>query len=118
MELLKFTENWNNKLDCDVFTTIRLHNPIKYRIGKQFKLVCEKNKKTTIDKGEAVIIQMRTITLAQINEWVAAIDTGYSAKECQDIIRMMYKNKPGINIDKHPLDYLLMRKVKPPPTLF
>ena len=31
--------------------------------------------------------------LHQINEYIARIDTGYSADECQNIIRTMYKNK-------------------------
>lgn len=30
MNTLNFSKNWNNKLDCKVFTTLRLHNPNKY----------------------------------------------------------------------------------------
>ena len=32
-ERLEFTENWNGKLNCSTFTTMRLHNPQKYCVG-------------------------------------------------------------------------------------
>ena len=32
-ERLDFNENWNGKLNCQCFTTIRLHNPIKNCVG-------------------------------------------------------------------------------------
>lgn len=32
-ERLEFNENYNNKLNCNCFTTIRLHNPVQNAVG-------------------------------------------------------------------------------------
>lgn len=40
-ETLKFSQNWNNKLACRYYTTIRLNNT-KYEAGKIYEVVIEK----------------------------------------------------------------------------
>jgi hypothetical protein len=44
MNTIKFSHNWNNKLECDMFTTIRKHTPDKHKyytseIGKEFRIM-------------------------------------------------------------------------------
>jgi len=85
---LDFTTNWNNKLNCDCFTTLRLFNPIKHCVGNRFSI-----RLRGFHKGYANLIAVRTILLDGINDFAARLDTGYSAKECQEVIRTMYKNK-------------------------
>ena len=31
--LITFSHDWNNKLQCRYFTTIRIHNPTKYQVN-------------------------------------------------------------------------------------
>ncbi|CAN5309300.1 hypothetical protein BH09BAC1_BH09BAC1_14290 [soil metagenome] len=35
METIAFNQNWNNKLDCNCFTTLRIRNDRKYRAGSE-----------------------------------------------------------------------------------
>ena len=98
--VLKFSYNWNNKLNCKAFTTIRLHSPHQYRVGKRF----------TIDlkgefKGEAEIKAIRTIEGEQLNEFTCFIDTGYSRLETLEILRRMYGT---IDIERAMFDFCLL----------
>lgn len=85
---LNFTENWNKKLDCDLFTTFRLHNPNKYRIG--FKKTVYFNDKLYWKNVE--IYDLVTITLSQMKPWAMMQDTGYVPEEFNKLIRTMYKD--------------------------
>lgn len=111
MNRLKFSFNWNNKLSCGSFTSIRMWNPEKYRIGNTLHVVLTKKDGTVkTDYGDAVIADIRRIKLDQINEFVARLDTGYDAERCKDLLRTMYKNK-RIDWTRQELVYLLLVKV-------
>lgn len=88
MNRLDFSYNWNNKLECKAFTTFRMANPHKYKIGLELEVYLK-------DKFVAVckIIDMRVLRLDQVNEFVAYLDTGYSVDEFKNIVRRMYKEK-------------------------
>lgn len=109
---LNFSTNWNNKLNCRCFTTIRLHNPKKYFIGAVFSVFLK-----GILKGRAEVIGVKICTIKDISEYVARLDTGYSAEECQKMLREMYKNKP-IVWERQLLDFCLLRYQKNEPDLF
>ena len=106
-EDLKFGHNWNNKLNCDCFTTLRLHNPKRYFVGavKNIKL-------NEVFKGKATILCVVRFRLDQISEHVARLDTGYSAEDCKKMIRTMYKDKP-INWNTQLLDFPVLMYLKP-----
>lgn len=99
---LSFSYNWNNKLDCRAFTTIRLYNAHKHAPGTPVRILL---KGTELSTG--TIGQVKTMYLNQINEYIARLDTGYSAQECRDIIRKMY---PSVNFDQQQLALLLIVK--------
>jgi len=112
---LSFTTNWNGKLNCSCFTTLRLHNHEKYFAGAVMNIILNGQL-----KGKAVIIQVNYFTIEKINEFVARIDTGYSATECQKMIKEMYKNNPRINWKTQLLDFCLLeyQKEAKSPSLF
>lgn len=89
MNQLKFSYNWNNKLDCKAFTTLRLSD--RFKVGQQYEIILKDE-----SKGIAMVKDVRYTLLNQINEFVARIDTGYSMGECRNILTRMYKNK---NVD-------------------
>ena len=91
-ETLKFSTNWNNKLNCNSFVTLRLRNDNKYYTGAKVNIWLGNTY-----KGKATIVGVSFYTLDKINEFVARLDTGYSAEECRKIIMEMYKNKPNID---------------------
>ena len=98
---INFSYNWNNKLNCKAFTTIRLKNSKKYQIGKEFKILLKKELLKS-----AVIEDIRTIYLNQINEFIAHLDTGYSAHETKNIIKKMYSK---INLETQPFSFILLK---------
>jgi len=102
-ETLKFSTNWNNKLNCNAFTTLRLRNDNKYYPGAKVNIWLG----NTL-KGKGTILGVSLYTLDKINEYVARIDTGYSAEECRKIILQMYKNKPTINWETQQLAFCLI----------
>ncbi|HPA71674.1 MAG TPA: hypothetical protein PKY31_05375 [Spirochaetota bacterium] len=101
MDEITFSYNWNNKLDCKAFTTIRLHNPYKYRVGSIYR-VGEVNHDFTVK-----IIDIKVIPFGKINEYMARIDTGYSLEECKNIMRKMYADIE----DSTKIDFILLCRV-------
>ncbi len=89
MNEINFSINWNNKLDCKAFTTLRLSS--RFNIGDKVEIRLKK-----AFKCFATIIDKKCFKLKNITEWVAYLDTGYDKEECKKILEKMYKNK---NVD-------------------
>lgn len=88
LPIIEFSYNWNKKLDCNVFTTIRVKNENKYQVGNEFDvhLVGKSIKKVKI-------VAITYFVLKNINEFIAQIDTGYSRAETIKIMERMYGKK-------------------------
>jgi hypothetical protein len=112
MDSLQFNYNWNNKLDCIAFTSIRLRNDKKYQVGKSFYVNLNLGKQNIL-KGSATLIDIKHLRLSQINNYIAYLDTGYPPDKCKQVIQTMYKNaNPTINWDTQELSLLLFVKEK------
>ena len=103
MIILKFSYNWNKKLECKTFTTLRLSKA--YKVNDFIKVTCK-----GIEDFDAQIIGKKSFLLKDINDYVAYIDTGYDAEECKNILRKMYKNK-NVDWDKQKIYFYLIKKV-------
>jgi len=104
---LDFSYNWNNKLaSLKAFTTLRLKNDNRFREGETYRITI---------KGKflcyAEIRHIKNFLLKDINDYIAYLDTGYSAEECRKIITTMYKNKVR-NWDIQQLSFILLIKIK------
>lgn len=104
MQTLSFSYNWNKKLECDFFTTLRLYNPEKYNVGAQLIIEMKAEQKKI-----ATVIAHKKIMLADINEFIAGLDTGYSVEECKNILRRMY---PKANWQTQYLSFVLLKSNK------
>ena len=102
MENLDFTYNWNRKLDCDMYTTIRI-NQTKFYAGNQFNIRLKK-----ADHHRAEVVEVKTFALDKLNAFMAGIDTGYSVEECKQVIRRMY----GEKADSLVYVFVLLKKLK------
>ena len=74
MNVIRFCNNWNNKLNCDYFTTIRSELSFKYylsKINKVFRVELNKRINTY-----AKLISVRTEVLEEIDELILILDTG------------------------------------------
>lgn len=116
METLEFATNWNHKLDCDYFTTIRLQNPKKYAKGNEFQVLLHSGKKQVI-KGVVEVIEVRNVFLTGLDDYTCMLDTGYNAVETQKLIKTIYKNK-SINWDRQLLSVIMLKKQQYKPITF
>lgn len=108
METLEFTTNWNHKLDCDYFTTIRLENPKKYFKGHDFKILLHQKGKQVV-KGVATVVEIRNTFIVSLDDYTCFLDTGYNAQETIKLLKTIYKNK-SINWNNQILSIILLKK--------
>jgi hypothetical protein len=104
LPVITFVHNWNNKLRCRSFTTIRLASD-KYMPSELYRIDFK-----TEFVGVAMIVTIKAIKLAQINEWMARIDSGYSREQCIHLITTFYRNKVR-DWNNQPLYYILLTMV-------
>jgi hypothetical protein len=112
METLYFTYNWNHKLDCDNFTTIRLFNDKRYYVGARYEIILRQGSRQ-VNKGPAEIMAVKHILLAELDEFAARLDTGYSLLQTREIIKTIYKNySPTVDWRCQLLSVSLFTKIK------
>ena len=110
MQEIKFSYNWNNKLDNKFFTSIRLHRPSRFFKGSNLVLSIKEGKefkKTNIVE----VIDLKLIKFSEISDWLFMIDTGYSAEEARQIFYNMYKKKVE-NVSDALFDLILLKKIR------
>lgn len=76
MPKINFSHNWNLKLACDVFTTIRNYSPEKWdyywdNVGKTFDIILNGAK-----IGQATLNDARVENYAELDFFLLATDTG------------------------------------------
>ncbi len=89
MPQINFSYNWNNKLQCNRYTTLRIWNPEKYRVGEIYDIFL---KDKLIQKSE--LMAQRQLRFNEFNSFIAGIDTGYDLETFKGIVEKMY---PGAN---------------------
>lgn len=99
--ILKFSQNWNNKLSCHCFTTIRKPAP-KYDVGLSYPVYLQ-NKRL----GTAELVYLKRFCIGSLTDGAALIDTGYTADEAYKILRNMHYTHFRQHGDKAPF-YLLV----------
>lgn len=107
MSVIKFTTNWNNKLSCSAFTSLRLHNPTKFIVGREFSVMLNGRK-----MGTATLVTKYTLRVNQLNNYICYLDTGYNLQQTIGILEKMHS---GINLETARFDLCLFtyQKVKP-----
>jgi hypothetical protein len=82
---IDFSYNWNEKLNCKAFTTIRLSD--RFEIGDHLNVLLKKELRLN-----ARVVNKHYFTLDKLSDTIAYLDTGYSKEETIDILQKMYKN--------------------------
>jgi hypothetical protein len=111
MNLISFTSNWNNgKLSLYSFSTIRLRDDYKYKLGLEFVPVLLNSKKEIKEQFEpAKIVFIRHFLLSGLSEIEARMDTGYGRYQTIEILRRMYGNK-GIDFEKKHFSFIIFSR--------
>jgi hypothetical protein len=99
---LNFSYNWNNKLDCKCFTTIRLSNA--HEIGQRFNVYL--NDKL---RCHAVVVCKFSFSLEKLSDMLCYIDTGYSKEETIEVLRKMYKD---VDVERASFTVYTLKKVE------
>jgi hypothetical protein len=90
---ISFSSNWNNKLSCKSFSTIRVRNDKRFIIGNDYSIIL-KNEPIYIAK----IVSISHIEISKLTPAMSYLDTGYSPQEQIKMMATMYKNSiPDIN---------------------
>jgi len=105
MPELKFSTNWNKKLDTKAFTTFRMHNPMHYQVGKCFTVTVQGK-----PYCNAKLISIKTMKLGEVDEFQARLDTGYPKHQFVGMIKKMYKSK-ALRFDTQLFDLLLFERL-------
>ncbi|MFA5759770.1 MAG: hypothetical protein WC942_10500 [Clostridia bacterium] len=103
MEQINFSENLNNKLNCNCFTTVRLKNNRKYIVGETYEIIYGKYNFT------AAIVHIRHFLLKDVDNWISLIDTGLLTSQFTKVVENMY---PNINFKLQQLSIILLRRKK------
>ncbi len=82
MPEIRFTTNWNNKLSCSAFSTLRLHNPAKYIVGREYSILLNNRK-----MDNATLVTKYTLKFEQLNNFICYLDTGYNLQQTIGILK-------------------------------
>ena len=89
MKVINFSQNWNNKLDCAFFTTIRPANSY-YNLGDQYNIYLNKQFVKTV-----CIIDIKNFYLKDITTFVTYLDAGKSVSEFNVLMAKFYGSNPA-----------------------
>lgn len=109
VETIRFRRNWNNKLGCDFFTTIRLNSP-KYQRGNILRVILEERGvlRTICD---ARVVEVRPLRIHQLNDWMCWLDSATDAPGAKELLWEMYRDRM-VDIHTAELVYVLLEKLK------
>lgn len=96
-----FSSNYNSKLDCAGWSTIRLRNDKKWHLNNDYAIILKE-----IPIYVAKLVSIKHFLLELLTPAMSYLDCGYSPKETQELIRTMYK-KYNIDWSKQDLSFLV-----------
>lgn len=92
MDVLRFSKNWNNKLDNDCFTTLRPYDPTRYEEGEVIQIQLKEND-SFINYCQAALVGIKVFVLQNLQPSDAYLDTGQDKEETIRIIEEAYKER-------------------------
>lgn len=90
MEKIKFSRNYNFKLSCQCFTTIRKPSD-KYKIGGVYLIEL-----AGLAIKEAVLVDIETGNAEGLTEMICRVDTGKSKTETLTLLANIYGGVPSV----------------------
>jgi hypothetical protein len=99
---IKFTENYNQKLLCPYFTTVRKHDPEIYEKGRSY--VIEFRQFGFL----AQCLDLKTITPKAFNDFLCYLDAGMSPTRFHEFMTQVYGA-----IEGQQFDFLLLHRTGP-----
>jgi hypothetical protein len=100
---IRFTKNWNNKLNAQYFTTIRKAKDY-FKVGHCYRIICP-----GITPFVVRIHDKTTRTFNKIGDFTLLTDTGMDRPTSYILFNSMY---PGFDVDGELFDVLLLERVQ------
>lgn len=100
-QTIDFLQNWNGKLFCNAFTTIRKQDD-RYQVGIRYDITLQ-------DKwcGDAECVQVTQFTLDRLTESMAYLDTGFSKRETIELLQELY----GSDVVNETFCYIVLHRI-------
>lgn len=100
MKVIRFSNNWNGKLDNKIFSTIRATNPAysKLRAGDTVTISYDNQ-----DRQAIVISIVRHKNKSELSDWLLSLDTGYRPATARKIINSLIPTPGAIVIILQPI---------------
>jgi len=109
LKSIHFSYNWNNKLSCKSFSTVRLWNEKKYQLLDLFEVIVKQDAQhPKMSLGIARLQVINKFLLHKVTPGMTFIDTNLSVIDFQQLVKTMYKNK-GIDFKAHPMCFLVFQ---------
>jgi uncharacterized protein YqfB (UPF0267 family) len=116
---INFLENYNGKMGCHFFTTIRLDEP-EYKVGEFYQIWRKEIDSFTVDEeGKPLvrnvysfkgrIVEKKTFLMEQLPSITAAQDTGLGLPETKALLRKLY---PDADFSTQLLTLLLIQNIE------
>jgi len=90
--VIKFSTNWNRKLENNLFSSFRVYNPAIHFIKNTFDIIPPPSCKH-IQPFQAYLEYIKPVFLNEVDPLFAWIDTGYSLPEFTRIVLTMYSKQ-------------------------
>lgn len=104
MYSVKFSHNFNKKLFCNCFTSFRVFNDAKYKIGRQY-LIRLKIRKEYRNICEAELVTYQVFKLEEVPEYLARLDTGFTKEDFIQVLERIYIN---YHVDIHQANFMML----------
>lgn len=103
MKRIRFSKNWNEKLCCSVFSTIRLSSD-DFQVLREYEVSVQMS--TGEVAAQCVLLHKSTMLLKDIQDEIFWTDMGMSKKKGIEELRKIYAPL-GINVDEREFDILV-----------
>jgi hypothetical protein len=111
MERIEFNYNWNQKLNCRSFSTVRIENPKKYILNQECQVVLKQaGNRPEIMLGIARIKYITNFLLYAVNPGISYLDANLSPDDYKIMVLKMYKNA-NIDFHTHRLSFIIFQYI-------
>lgn len=91
--IVKFDQNYNNKLSCEAFGTIRRINKEKYVIGREYLIMLyDYHSQTFHEVGKAVLVAEHDFKPNELTDVMSYLDAGMVSETLEKLLIWLYKD--------------------------
>lgn len=91
--IVKFDQNYNNKLSCEAFPTIRKTDNVKYVIGREYLIMLyDYHSQTFHEVGKAVLVAEHPFKPNDLTNTMSYMDAGMRKDTLMNLLISLYKD--------------------------